>query len=578
MSGHRINAELAESLIVNGGFNLASDRLEELFEQENLDLDRETKVSRSNILLVEELGGTDKVISELKSDTKVGIDGSQQDIAARVQMYGSNERLERKVLTVCEMICAVFDDFILKILIAAAIVSMAIGIYNEGLETGWIEGTSILVAILIITVVTVSNDYSRQAQFLEIMKKDDIKTCRVIRQGNQMTIDTIELMVGDIIVISTGDLIPADAIVFETHDLSCSEAQLTGEPDAKRKEPITADNFGNQPCPFVLQGSLVESGTAKAVCLCVGNKTTQGKAGLTMNMEQDQTPLQAKLDTIANTIGKFGTYVAILTFIAITIRTLCYVFFKHQREFMDSQNLDDILEGFIVAVTIIVVAVPEGLPLAVAIALKAASGKMEEENNLVRKMESAETMGNANEICTDKTGTLTENKMTVVEGFFEDRITEGQTNKGLKSQSTGELVAQAICWNSSAFVETQKTGEKKTKGNVTDVGMIEYMTRSGFDCEEMIRQRDQEQEPLFTIPFSSARKRSTNVISHPSQPGMVRVYVKGAPDMLIPLCNKMVGADGEAAEMDDNLRDEILHDRVIAKFAAKCYRTILIAY
>jgi P-type Ca2+ transporter type 2B len=213
-----------------------------------------------------------------------------------------------------------------------------------------------------------------------------------------------------------------------------------------------------------------------------------------MTMEQDQTPLQQKLETIANTIGKFGTYVAVLTFIAITIRTLCLVFLKHEREFMDSQNLDDILEGFIIGVTIIVVAVPEGLPLAVAIALKAASGKMEAENNLVRKMESAETMGNANEICTDKTGTLTQNKMTVMEGFFENAIFEGTTNASVKSLSTGELIAHAICYNSSAFIETSESGQKKTKGNVTEVGIIDYLIRAGFNCEEMIEHREQNLE------------------------------------------------------------------------------------
>jgi len=185
------------------------------------------------------------------------------------------------------MVCAVFDDFILKVLIAAAIVSMAIGMYTEGPKTGWIEGTSIIIAILIITVVTVTNDYSRQAQFLDIMAKDDIKSCRVIRGGNQMTIDTEGLVVGDVIVIQTGDMVPADAIVFETHDMSASEAQLTGEPDAKRKEPLTADTFASVPEPYLLQGSLIESGSGKAIVCAVGNRSQQGKAGLTMNLEQD---------------------------------------------------------------------------------------------------------------------------------------------------------------------------------------------------------------------------------------------------------------------------------------------------
>ena len=212
------------------------------------------------------------------------------------------------------MICGVFEDFILQVLVAAAIASIIIGLINEGFPLGLIEGTSIIVAILIITVVTVSQDYAKEKQFQKMMETDDIKNARIIRNGKNMTVDTTELVVGDICVIGTGDMIPADCIVVESNDLSVSEAQLTGEPHAKAKEVLTSDNFSSVPCPFLVQGSLVESGTCKAIVCAVGNRTAQGKAGLSMNMEADQTPLQKKLDSIANTIGKLGTYVAILTF------------------------------------------------------------------------------------------------------------------------------------------------------------------------------------------------------------------------------------------------------------------------
>ena len=248
-------------------------------------------------------------------------------------------------------------------------------------------------------------------------------------------------------------MIPADCLVVTSNKLSCSESQLTGEPHAKNKEPLTNENMESTPCPFIVQGSLVESGECKAVVLAVGNRTAQGKAGLAMNMEADQTPLQKKLDSIANTIGKLGTYVAILTFIAIVIRTLCIVFYKKERDFMDEQNLEDILNGFIIAVTVIVVAVPEGLPLAVAIALYVASSQMEKENNLVRRMKAAETMGNANEICTDKTGTLTQNKMTVMEAYYLDQIHAGIQNNDIPNLGISNLLRDSICYNSSAFVE-----------------------------------------------------------------------------------------------------------------------------
>ena len=412
-----------------------------------------------------------------------------------------------------------------------------------------------------------------------MMETDDIKSARIIRAGNTMTVDTEELLVGDLVVISTGDSIPADCVIIESHNLSISEAQLTGEPHAKNKEILTLENRGSVPCPFIVQGSLVESGSCKAVVCAVGNRTAQGKAGLAMTMESDQTPLQKKLDSIANTIGKLGTYVAVLTFIAITIRTMCLVFLKHQREFTDEQNWKDILDGFIIAVTIIVVAVPEGLPLAVAIALYVASSQMEAENNLVRRMKAAETMGNANEICTDKTGTLTANKMTVMESYVLDAINQGTSEQSLKTCSIATLLAESICYNSDAYIETLETGEKKTKGNVTEVGIIDYLKRSQFDdIEEMIRDRDQSLEMLISNPFSSARKASSSVIRHPSQAGKVRVFVKGAPDMVMKKCTRIILEDGETYDLTEAKVKEILEDRVIKAFADKCLRTILVAY
>ena len=163
--------------------------------------------------------------------------------------------------------------------------------------------------------------------------------------------------------------------------------------------------------------------------LAVGNNTNQGKAGLSMNIESDQTPLQKKLDRIAEGIGLLGMAVAILTFIAIVISTLIITFKDDEKEF-DMSFVTAICNGLVIAITVVVVAVPEGLPLAVTISLAYSVGKMYEENNLVRKLHSSETMGNANEICSDKTGTLTQNKMTVMSLYAEDRIIDGETNQG----------------------------------------------------------------------------------------------------------------------------------------------------
>ena len=242
--------------------------------------------------------------------------------------HGSNTHHVREVNSVCDLIKNVFDDFILKVLMVAAVVATAVGIYNDGFALGWVDGVSILVAIVIIVVVTVGNDLAKEAKFQELMMKSDIMQARVRRSDAMRTVDSEELVVGDLIELEQGDTIPADCIVVECMDLAINESALTGEPEAMLKEALTNENYRHNPCPFLLQGSLVEEGSGKAVVLAVGDNTNQGHAGLAMNIEEDQTPLQNKLDTIANQIGKLGFAVAILVFIIVCVRTMLAIFWE----------------------------------------------------------------------------------------------------------------------------------------------------------------------------------------------------------------------------------------------------------
>lgn len=304
------------------------------------------------------------------------------------------------------MICEVFEDFILRVLVVACIVGTTLGIIKDGWAHGFQEGVGIVIAIIIIVLVSVINDYSKEKQFQDLMAKSDVLETKVRRADVWKVIDSEELVVGDIIDIGTGETIPADCLVLEANNCSCSEAALTGEPDGLTKEPVNEVNIHTDPNPFLLQSSLCEKGTAKAIVLAVGDNTNQGKAGLSMNIESESTPLQQKLDRIAIGIGKMGMMVAILTFIAICIQAIVGVVKDDEKEF-DMDFVSELCNGLIIAITVVVVAVPEGLPLAVTISLAYSVGKMYKENNLVRKLQSSETMGNANEICTDKTGTLT---------------------------------------------------------------------------------------------------------------------------------------------------------------------------
>lgn len=187
-------------------------------------------------------------------------------------------------------------------------------------------------------------------------------------------------------------------------------------------------------------------------------------------------------------------------------------------------------------------------------------------------------MGNANEICTDKTGTLTQNKMTVMEFYMEDDIVPGSKNPALQNSSSSELIAEGVLYNCSATIEVKDDGSKQTIGNVTEIGLINYLVGAGIDAESMLKMKKNDVEIIFQIPFSSKRKRQTTVIKHPSQEGKVRVFCKGAPEIVIEYCDSFLGANGSTEDMNDEKKIEIINERVVKKFAAKTYRTLLISY
>lgn len=328
------------------------------------------------------------------------------------------------------------------------------------------------------------------------------------------------------------------------------------------------------PDPFLLQSSLVEEGSATAVVISVGNNTNQGRAGLSMNIESEETPLQKKLNSIANGIGKLGVFVAIITFIAIVVSTMIKTFKDENKEF-DMEFVSTVANGLVIAITVVVVAVPEGLPLAVTISLAYSVGKMAEEKNLVRKLHSSETMGNANEICTDKTGTLTQNKMTVMSSYLEDRVRDGE-QFDFSELSSANLAEKAVIFNSTAFIDS-KDGQDVTTGNVTEVGLLNYLTKSGCATKDIISERDAE-KPQIAIPFNSARKRATTayLITEDGEQ-KVRVFVKGAPEIVIQFCTQMVVEGGAIEDLEADKKDSIINETVKG-YARKTLRTLLVSY
>lgn len=328
-----------------------------------------------------------------------------------------------------------FDDYINRVLCLAAIVSLVIGIITEGFPNGLVEGLSIIVALLIIIIVNSVNNYISERRLASLVNLAEQQEVAVYRGSSQlMTIDSTELLVGDVIKFEAGMKMPADCIMIDGQDVVCDEGELTGEPIGVEKTPIDERNYRLGGHCTLLAKSLVQTGFGTALVLQVGRQTVAGVITEKTQQEPEPTLLQRKLETIANKIGDVGIKVASFTFLTMLLRSLLemhdvipcgcgnLIYCEadpsciplSMRFEKDNRFYFELLDNFIIAISVIVAAIPEGLPLAVTISLSFSSAKMRTMNNLVRKLASSETMGNATHICSDKTGTLTLNKMTVM--------------------------------------------------------------------------------------------------------------------------------------------------------------------
>ena len=350
----------------------------------------------------------------------------------------------------------------------AATLALIIGVVQHGWKAGWIEGTAIYIAVAIIVSVTAGNNYVKEKQFQKLVSKANEDYIAVFRGGDGLTQTVLnnELVVGDLIKIEQGMRIPADCVLVEGTDIAADESAMTGEPEQVEKAPVTEGTFVHNPNPFLLGNTLIVSGQGLAIVCAVGVNTRSGMAESKLNIEEEITPLQGKLETIANTIGKAGVYVAILTFIAMCINMAIKTATDEHKELLSVDSLNKVVDFIIIAITVIVVSVPEGLPLAVTISLAFSVMKMKKENNLVRKLDASETMGGANEICTDKTGTLTKNQMSVKELYTLDNVFVGRP-AGFEQLKTASLVQQGVLFNCSARYE-KEDGKYVPKGNCTE--------------------------------------------------------------------------------------------------------------
>ncbi|KAI5792507.1 hypothetical protein DFH27DRAFT_527271 [Peziza echinospora] len=525
----------------------------------------------------------------------------------RKRIFGDNRLPKKKGKTIFELMWEAYKDPFILVLTGAAVISLALGIYEvtqakkehpDGpTPVDWVEGVAIVVAIVIVVVVSAGNDWQKERQFNILNRKKEDRVIQVVRSAKTKEISIYDLLVGDVVCISQGDLIPADGIIIESNEIKCDESSATGESDQMKKtngkevfERMV--NNGGSPAgiekldPFVISGAKVLEGTGRYLVTSVGVNSSFGKIMMGLRHESEKTPLQVKLEGFAGGITKFGLGSAVLLLLVLTFK---FIGGLQNNGDTASEKVSTFLDILIVAVTIIVVAVPEGLPLAVTLALAYATTRMLKDNNLVRVLRACETMGNATTVCSDKTGTLTQNKMTVVAGtigrntrFAEADIKDEQATSikhALISFSplTKELLKQSIVLNSTA-TDGEASGE--FNGSKTETALLSLLGDYIGIGGPLSHVRSQ-----YTIqqifPFDSSRKCMGIVVK--TQSGY-RLYVKGASEILLKQCTRYVCDVTEESEMSQPQSKEMTTEDVsyfettISTYATKSLRTIALLY
>ncbi|MCJ1432157.1 plasma membrane calcium [Xylographa pallens] len=521
----------------------------------------------------------------------------------RKRVYKDNRLPAKKSLSIWKLFWNAFNDRILLLLTAAAVISLALGIYEavgqkpapgQPQSVDWVEGLAILVAVILVVLVTGLNDYQREKQFVILNAKKEDREVKAIRSGRTVQISVFDVMVGDVIHLEAGDLIPADGLLVAGHSLRCDESSATGESDAMKKTTaeevwrhLEQGTASSKLDPFIISGSKVLEGVGTCLVTSVGVNSSYGKIMVSLQTETEDTPLQIKLAKMANWIGYIGSAAAGLLFVILLIRFLLGLSGNIASAAMKGSQFLNIL---IVAITIIVVAVPEGLPVAVTLALSFATKRMLKENNLVRKLRACETMGNATTICSDKTGTLTQNKMTVVAGTLstqiefsreadlpdrEKRMLSSEKAFSLLSSSAKYLFMQSIAINSTAF-EGLEDGKNILIGSKTETALL-MLAKEHLGMGPIAEERAVS-EVVQLYPFDSDRKCMGVVIRLSS--GSYRLLVKGAAEIMLANATKqLIDPAGEALEVAS--MSALTSNQInlkITSYARQSLRTIALLY
>ncbi len=473
----------------------------------------------------EYLSSASDVISSQKTDAEAGL--SDVEAAQRLEANGLNKLKEAPKESIIKRFFAQMADPMVIMLLVAAAISAAEGIYTG--EGGIADVVIILFVVVINSVLGVIQE-GKAEEALAALQEMSAAQSKVIRDGRLETVASTELVVGDIILLEAGDSVPADCRILESASMKVEESALTGEsvPVEKHAETLSLAE-GTDDIPLgdrknmCYSGSIVVYGRGRAVVVATGMDTEMGKIADAISQAEDgQTPLQIALDKLSHT----------LTILVVVISLLVFVtgFIKHGAEMLS--NFDLVLSTFMVAVSLAVAAIPEGLVAVVTIVLSMGVTRMSERHAIVRRLTAVETLGCTQVICSDKTGTLTQNKMTVVRHETENLDAHVRT--------------MALCSDA-----TWDDIEQVAKGEPTEAALVADAAKLGYTTSDLASSRPR----IGEAPFDSSRKMMSVVVR--TRSGKVVQHTKGAPDEVLARCTKIMTSDG-IIDLTDEARSEIL--------------------
>ena len=480
------------------------------------------------------------------TESKINITGlTSRQVEENRRLYGANILTPPPKPSLLKKFIGSFSDPLIRILLVALLLSVGISVYEyaggiKGLSV-FLEPLGIFIAVMLATLIGFWLEVSAEKKFDILNRVNDDLLVKVIRDGHVTQVPRRDIVRGDIVVLDSGDEIPADGHLIDSISLTVNESTLTGEPIVNKSHlKADADSDATYPTDALMRGTTVVEGRAVMEVTAVGDATEYGKVYEAAQIDTGvKTPLTLQFERLGRLISTMSYIIG-----ALIVIGRCLIFDWGAASTVEIT--DYLLTTVMLAITLIVVSVPEGLPMSVTLSLALSMRRMLASNNLVRKLHACETMGATTVICTDKTGTLTRNRMSVAVTDFYDPEAK---NAG---STAARIVDEAIAVNSTAFLEVNDSGTPAVVGNPTEGAMLTWLFDRGID--------------YLQLPFSTQRKYMATVVIS-AVTGRKTVYVKGAPEIVLDLCASVAGGVS---------RDSIAAE--LASYQAKAMRTLGFAY